>query len=117
MGEMDNNVLQLFYNGKPIRQGDLDCGHITKPSPTHAERMASLKSEVDALAKEYKPIIDKLMEEIYESSQKPIKLLSEETAQRIDKVFKDFNKTVSSVFPSPFTKSTKRKHYKPNFTL
>ena len=116
MGEMDNNGLQFFYNGKPIYRCDLDCGHITKPSPTHAERMASLKSEVDALAKEYKPIIDKLMEEIYESSQKPIELLSEETAQQINEVFNKERKTMKG-FQIVFTKPTKRKHYKPKFTL
>lgn len=116
MGEMDNNGLQFFYNGKPIRQGDFGCGHITKPSPTHAERMASLKFEVDALAKEYKPIIDKLMQEIYESSQKPIELLSEETAQQINEVFNKARKTMKG-FPIVFTKPTKRKHYKPKFTL
>lgn len=116
MGEMYNNGLQLFYNGKSIRQGDLGCGHITKPSPTHAERMASLKSEVDALAKEYKPITDKLMQEIYESSQKPIELLSEETAQQINEVFNKERKTMKG-FPIVFTKPTKRKHYKPKFTL
>lgn len=109
MGEMDNYGLQFFINGKPIRQGDFGCGHITKPSPSHAERMASLKDEIDALDKEYKPIADKLTEAIYESSQKSIELLSEETAQRIDKVFKDSRLS--------FTKSTKRKHYKPKFTL
>lgn len=115
MGEMDNNGLQFFYNGKPIYRCDLDCGHITKPSPTHAERMASLKSEVDALAKEYKPIIDKLMEEIYESSQKPIELLSEETIHRITKAFEDIRKTMDNFAIA--LKPTKRKHYKPKFTL
>lgn len=116
MGEMDNNGLQFFYNGKPIYRGDFGCGHITKPSPTHAERMASLKAEVDALAKEYKPIVDKLMEEIFESSQKPIELLSEETAQQINEVFNKERKTMKG-FPIVFTKPTKRKHYKPKFTL
>lgn len=93
MGEMDNNGLLFFYNGKPIRQGDFGCGHITKPNPSHAERMASLKAEVDALAKEYKPIVDKLMEEIYESSQK-----------------------APLLFTNPTTRKA-RKHYKPKFTL
>ena len=103
-------------SGKPIYKPKTSCGTIPKPSPTHAERMASLKSEVDALAKEYKPIIDKLMEEIYESSQKPIELLSEETAQQINEVFNKERKTMKG-FPIVFTKPTKRKHYKPKFTL
>ena len=117
MGEMDNNGLQFFYNGKPIRQGGFGCGHITKPNPSHAERMASLKAEVDALAKEYKPIVDKLMEEIYESSQKPIELLSEETAQQIHKAFENIQMTMEKDFPMAFTKRKARKHYKPKFTL
>lgn len=117
MGEMDNNWLQFLYNGKPIRQGDFGCGHITKASPSHAERMASLKAEVDAMAEKYHPLINKLMEEIYESSQKPIGLLSEETAQRINKVFEDIRKAKGKGFPLVFTKPTKRKHYKPKFTL
>lgn len=115
MGEMDNNGLQFFYNGKPIRQGDFGCGHITKASPSHAERMASLKAEVDAMAEKYQPVINKLMEEIYESSQKPIGLLSEETAQRINEVFNKVRKTMDN-FPIAL-KPTKRKHYKPKFTL
>lgn len=89
MGELDNNLLQFFYNGKPIRQGDFGCGTITKPSPTHAERMASFKSEVDAMAEKYQPIVDELMREIYDSPQKPI----------------------------AFTTRKARKHYKPKFTL
>lgn len=117
MGENLFDGLQFFYNGKPIRQGDFGCGHITKPSPSHAERMASLKAEVDALAKEYKPIVDKLMEEIYESSQKPIELLSEETTQRISKAFDDIRKTMEKDFPMVFTKREVRKRYKPKFTL
>jgi uncharacterized protein with PIN domain len=75
------------------------------------------KAEVDDMALKYKPTVDELMREIYDSSQKPIKLLSEETAQQINEAFKDFGKAVSSVFPLPSTKSTKRKHYKPKFTL
>lgn len=134
MGENEKFGLNLWYAGQPIMSSvaddigidasgklrykpDTSCGTIPKHDPSHAERMASLKAEVDALAKEYKPIVDKFMEEIYESSQKPIELLSEETAQQINEVFKDFGKAVSSVFPLPSTKSTKRKHYKPKFTL
>lgn len=115
MGEMDNNGLQFFYNGKPIRQGDFGCGHITKLSPSHAERMASLKAEVDAMAEKYQPIVDELMDEIYESSQKPIGLLSEETAQRINEVFNKARKTMDNFAIA--LKPTKRKHYKPKFTL
>jgi hypothetical protein len=95
MGEMDNNWLQFFYNGKPIRQGDFGCGHITKPSPSHAERMASLKAEVDDASEKYKPIIDSLYEEMYKITQVP-------------------------PFSHPFTNSPRRKarkHYKPKFTL
>lgn len=102
-------------SGKPIYKPKTSCGTIPKPSPTHAERMASLKSEVDALAKEYKPIIDKLMEEIYESSQKPIELLSEETTHRITKAFEDIRKAMDNFAIA--LKPTKRKHYKPKFTL
>lgn len=104
-------------SGKPIYKPNTSCGTIPKPSPSHAERMASLKAEVDALAKEYKPIVDNLMEEIYESSQKPIELLSEETAQRINKAFENIQMTMEKDFPMAFTKRKARKHYKPKFTL
>ena len=113
MGEMDNNWLQFFYNGKPIRQGDFGCGHITKPSPNDAERFTKLKTEMDAMIEKYKPIADKLVEEIYKRSQKPIELLSEETAQRISKAFEDMDKD----FPIVFTTRKARKYYKPKFTL
>lgn len=104
-------------SGKPIYKPNTSCGTIPKPSPSHAERMASLKAEVDALAKEYEPIVDKLIEEIYESSQKQIELLSEETAQRINKTFEDIRKTMDKDFPIVFTKRKARKYYKPKFTL
>lgn len=104
-------------SGKPIYMPNTSCGTIPKPSPSHAEEMASLKAEVDALAKEYKPIVDKLMEDIYESSQKPIELLSEETAQRINKAFENIQMTMRNGFPMAFTKRKARKHYKPKFTL
>ena len=105
-------------NGNPIYKPKISCGTIPKPSPSHAELMASLKSEVDALAKEYKPVIDKLMEEIYESSQKPIELLSEETSQQIIKAFEDIQKTMENGFPMAFAKrKPRKKHYKPKFTL
>lgn len=83
----------LDTGGKPIYKPKTSCGTIPKPSPSHAERMASLKAEVDALAKEYKPIVDKLMEEIYESSQ-----------------------NAPLLFTNPTTRKA-RKHYKPKFTL
>ena len=93
MGEMDNNGLQFFYNGKPIRYGDFGCGHITKPSPNDAERFAKSKSEMDTMVEKYKPIVDKLVEEIYESSQ-----------------------NAPLLFTNPTTRKA-RKHYKPKFTL
>lgn len=117
MGEMDNYGLQFFINGKPIRQGDFGCGHITKPSPTHEERMASFKAEVDAMTEKSKPIVDKLMEEIYESSQKPIELLSEETTQQICEAFENIRKAMDKDFPMTFPKHKARKYYKPKFTL
>lgn len=104
-------------SGKPIYKPKISCGTIPKPSPTHAERIASLKTEVDALAKEYKPIVDKLMDEIFESSQKPIELLSEKTAQQITKAFENIQKAMEKDFPMAFTKRKARKHYKPKFTL
>ena len=70
MGEMDNYGLQFFINGKPLNFGDFGCGSITMSSPNDAERFAKLKSEMDTMAEKYKPIADKLGEEIYESSQK-----------------------------------------------
>lgn len=116
MGEMDNNLLQLFYNGKPLRQGNFGCGTIPKLSPTDAQRFASAKAEMDAMAEKYKPIADKLVEEIYESSQKPIELLSEDTVQQIHKAFEKIRKTMDKDFPIAL-KPAKRKHYKPKFTL
>ena len=117
MEENPFDELQFFYNGKPIRQGDFGCGHITKPSPSHAERMASLKTEMDAMAEKYKPIADKLVEEIYKSSQKPIELLTEETAQSINKASEDIRKTMEKDFPLAFPTRKARKYYKPKFTL
>lgn len=107
----------LDMSGKPIYKSDTSCVTITKPSPTHA--VASLKAEVDAMAEKYKPVIDKLMDEIYESSQKPIELLSEETAQRMSKAFEDIGKTMDKDFPIALKPTTRkaRKHYKPKFTL
>lgn len=110
MGENEKFGLNLWYagqpimssvaddigmdtSGKPIYNPDTSCGTIPKHDPSHAEQMASLKAEVDALAKEYKPIVDKLMEGIYESSQK-----------------------APLLFTNPTTRKA-RKHYKPKFTL
>lgn len=100
MGENEKFGLNLWYAGQPIMSSvaddiriDTSCGTIPKHDPSHAERMASLKAEVDALAKEYKPIVDKLMEGIYESSQK-----------------------APLLFTNPTTRKA-RKHYKPKFTL
>ena len=109
--------LKLLYDGKPIHRGDFGCGTITKPSPTIAERMVSLKAEVDAMAEKYKPIVDELMREIYDSSQKPIELLSEEGAQQILKAFEDMGKTMEKGLPMTFTNRKARKHYTPKFTL
>lgn len=83
----------IDMSGKPIYKPKTSCGTIPKPSPTHAERMASLKAEMDAMAEKYKPIAGKLVEEIYERSQN---------------------------VPPPIKKPTThkpRKHYEPKFTL
>jgi hypothetical protein len=117
-----NNVPIIEYvgidtSGNPIYKPKTSCGTIPKPSPTHAERMASLKSEMDAMAEKYKLIADGLVKEIYERSQKPIKPLIEETAQQISKAFEDIRKTMDKDFPMTFAKRKARKHYKPKFTL
>jgi hypothetical protein len=95
-----NNVPIIEYvgidtSGNPIYKPKTSCGTIPKPSPTHAERMSSLKSEVDDASEKYKPIIDSLYEEMYKITQVP-------------------------PFSHPFTNSPRRKarkHYKPKFTL
>ena len=117
MGENFYDRLQFFVDGKPLYFGDLGCGSITMSSPNDAERFAKLKSEMDTMAEKYKPIADKLVEEIYKSSQKPIGLLSEETAQQINKAFENTRKTMEKGFPMVFTKRKARQHYKPKFTL
>ena len=122
------DYIGLDTSGKPRYKPNTSCGTIPKPSPSHAERMASLKAEVDAMAEKYKPIVDKLMEEIFESSQKPIELLSEHMATEIEGACNNYLGTLSelskSLNPSldrliaQLTKPTKRKkHYKPKFTL
>lgn len=103
------NVPNIEYVGldtsvNPIFKPNTSCGTIPQLSATDALRLESAQA-------------DKLMQEILDSSQKPIELLSEEAAQQINEAFKDFGKAMSSVFPLPSTKSTKRKHYKPKFTL
>lgn len=113
----DIDYIGIDTSGKPIYKPNTSCGTIPKLSPTHAERMASLKAEVDAMAVRYKPTVDELMREIYENSQKPIELLSEAAAQQINKAFEDIGKTMEKIFPMAFTKRKARKHYKPKFTL
>jgi hypothetical protein len=93
MGELDNYGLQFFINGKPIHYGDFGCGMISKPSPNDADRFAKVKTEMDAMAEKYKPIADKLVEEIYKSSQ-----------------------NAPLLFTNPTTRKA-RKYYKPKFTL
>lgn len=93
MGEMDNYGLQFFINGKPLLFGDFGCGSITKPSPNDAERFAKSKSEMDTMVEKYNPIVDKLVEEIYESSQNAPLLFTNPTTRKV------------------------RKRYKPKFTL
>jgi hypothetical protein len=117
MGELTFDGIQFYINGKPLKDGIPPCGRITASRPMYAERIAKLKTEMDAMKEKYKPIADKLVEEIYESSQKPIELLSEETAQQINKAFENIRKTMDKDFPMVFTKRKPRKHYKPKFTL
>ena len=107
----------LDTSGNPIYKPNTSCGTIPKLSPSDAQRFASAKAEMDAMAVKYKPIIDKLMEEIYDISQKPIELLSEGTTQQINKAFEDIRKTMEKDFPlaSPTRKACN--HYKPKFTL
>ena len=97
------------WNGNP-------CGRLTVADPTLEQRIARLKSEQECIAEKYKPIADKLVEEICESSQKPIDSFSEIAAQQIGKEFDDMLKTLDKNLPIAL-KSAKRKHYKPKFTL
>lgn len=93
------------------------CGKLTVADPTLNQRIVRLKSEQECIAEKYKPIAGKLIQEIYEMSQKPIELLSEEAAQQIHKAFEDIRKTMDKGFPMAFAKRKARKHYKPKFTL
>lgn len=104
-------------SGNPIYKPNTSCGAIPKLSPTDSQRIASAKAELDAMAYKLKPIADKLMQEIFESSQKPIELLSEATASQINEAFEDIRKTMGKDFPMAFAKRKARKHYKPKFTL
>ena len=94
----------LDTSGNPIFKPNTSCGTIPKLSATDALRLESTQA-------------DKLMQEIFESSQKPIELLSEETAQQINKAFENIRKTMEKDFPMAFAKRKARKHYKPKFTL
>lgn len=116
------NVSTIEYvgidtSGKPIYKPNTSCDTIPKPSPSLAERLVSLKAEVDTTTEKSRPVIDELMEEIYESSQKPIELLSEETTQQINKSFENLRMAVENGLPMAFTKRKARKHFKPKFTL
>lgn len=117
MGEMDNNGLQFFINGKPLYSGDFGCGSITEPSSTNVKSNASIIVDLDATIEKYNPIVDEFWNKIRECSQKPIKLLTEETAQQINKAFENIQKTMEKGFPMVFAKRKARKHYKPKFTL
>ena len=94
----------LDTSGNPIYKPNTSCGTIPQLSATDALRLESAQA-------------DKLMQEIFESSQKPIELLSEETAQQINESFKNIRKTMDKGFPMVFAKRKARKHYKPKFTL
>ena len=94
----------LDMSGNPIFKPNTSCGTIPQLSATDALRLESTQA-------------DKLMQEIFESSQKPIELLSEETAQQINKAFENIRKTMEKDFPMAFAKRKARKHYKPKFTL
>lgn len=93
MGELNYDGLQFFINGKPLYFGDFGCGSITMSSPNDVERFAKLKSELDTMTEKYKPIADKLVEEIYKSSQNAPLLFTNSTTRKV------------------------RKRYKPKFTL
>jgi hypothetical protein len=117
MDELTFDGIQFYINGKPLKDGIPPCGRITASRPMYAERVAKLKTEMDAMEEKYKPIADRLLKEIYERSQTPIKPLSEETAQQITKVFENIRKTMEKDFLLTFPTRKARKHYKPKFTL
>ena len=111
------DYIGIDTSGKPIYKPNTSCGTIPQLSATDSQCFATAKSEMDTMAEKYKLIADELVEEIYESSQKPIELLSEETAQQIHKAFENIQMTMEKDFPMAFTKRKARKHYKPKFTL
>lgn len=86
MGE--NECLGWFPRYTPSQPmcNDVGCA-------TNVSTIASAKSVMDAMAERYKPIADKLVEAIYESSQ-----------------------NAPLLFTNPTTRKA-RKHYKPKFTL
>ena len=92
------NVLTTEYvgldtGGNPIFKPNTSCGIIPQLDPTDSQRFASAKAEMDAMAIKYKPIADRLVKEIYESSQ-----------------------NAPLLFTNPTTRKA-RKHSKPKFTL
>lgn len=93
MGKLTFDGIQFLINGKPLSDGVISCSHIAKSGVTTAERIAKLKSEMDDMAEKYKPIADKLVEDIYKSSQ-----------------------NVPPPIKNPTTHKP-RKHYEPKFTL
>jgi hypothetical protein len=117
MGELTFDGIQFYINGKHLGDGVPPCGRITASRPMYADRIAKLKTEMDAMAEKYKPIADGLVKEIYERSQTPIKPLSEETVQEINKVFENIRKTMEKDFSLTSPTRKARKHYKPKFTL
>ena len=89
----DIDYIGIDTSGNPIYKPKTSCGTIQKPSPTFAERLAQVKTEMDAMAEKYKPIAEKLVEEIYKSSQNAPLLFTNPTTRKV------------------------RKRYKPKFTL
>lgn len=124
MGELTFDGIQFMIDGKPISghwQGvDPDipiCGKISAFDSSLSERINALRTESDAMREKYKPIADKLVQEIHESfAPTP---LSEDTAHQTQEAFKRLKVELSETYPIPtiFNKPTKRKHYKPRFTL
>lgn len=118
----------INMSGNLIYKPNTPCGKIPKPSPSHAERMASLKTEMDAMAEKYKPIADKLLEEIYKSSQEPIQPISEKVAKELEdacnkhlgtlsELSKSLNPSLDRLITHLCKPSKRKKHYKPKFTL
>ena len=89
----DIGYIGIDTSGKPIYKPNTSCGTIPNLSSTDSQRFASAKAEMDAMVEKYKPIVDELVETIYESSQ-----------------------NAPLLFTNPTTRKA-RKHYKPKFTL